>query len=141
MNNKMSGSIYRITDNNSGKFVPLVDGDHSYTHQEFETLQKLQLYKSKKLYNKEKLVTKENDEWKYYMVEDGTIFKMNDDYFFYRLNINTFQWIRDQRLVSLYNDCFLRFKELPGFEDYYEVLDTEEKYKSLDVDLNEGRHL
>ena len=132
MNNEMNGADYRITLNESGKFTPLVKGDHSQTQREFETMQKLKIYISEKKYNGEKLVQKNDGSWKYYLVEDGNIFKMNDDYYCYRLDLSNFTWIHDQRIISIINDGFLKCKELVNFDDYYE---------NQDLDLSKGRHL
>lgn len=128
----ISSSDYRITDNNSGLFTRITDGDHSQTQMEFETMQKIKMYLSRKMFNGEELIKNNNEGWKYYLVEDGTIFKKNEDYHFYRLDLNKFQWVHDQSLISLYYDSFLKFKELLNFEDYYEISNS---------DLNKGRHL
>lgn len=100
---------------------------------EIETLNKLGSYliENKNLANNKE--QKKDIKEKYYIIEDGRIFKLEEDSFsFYQLNMNTKKWESNQNLASLYYDSFLRFQELLDFQDYYETAEQ---------DLNRGMHL
>lgn len=74
-----------------------------------------------KLYN--------DEDTKYYIVEDGNIFKYNEKYnLFYRLDLEKFQWIYTPSYIGLYFDGHLKFEEIPNFKDYYIHEETTPKF-------------
>ena len=90
------------------------------TGHEFKTTVKLKRYKMFSLIDGIQLINRNDGTAKYYLVEDGTVFKyLEDSFSFYKLNLEDFVWESKQSLASIYFDTYLKFQELPDFEDYY----------------------
>lgn len=97
-----------------------------------ETLAAVQQYIQTKLSTGEPLELKNNQNTKYYLMEDGTIFKyLSENLEFYRLDIKNFVWYLEPSLLSLYFDNTLSFKELPDFKDYFDEYTKEEPNKKV----------
>lgn len=109
-------------------------GSHSYTAEETKTMS----YISKEIIKKEikrvPLELKNNGKNRYFLVENGIVFKYDTEKFlFYQLNLEKMKWQENQYLASLFYDSYLKFQELLDFKDYYDNDDQ--------LDLNSGRHL
>lgn len=132
-NNNVNLIDDRITVN-SGDFIvkKSVLGGHSLTEREFNTKSMLRKYIMLNKFNGKTLEPKNVNGVKYFLAEDGTVFKYDESNFsFYRLSLNDFVWDYDQSLSSLYYDAYLRFQEFVDFEDYYPNRE--------DLDLSSGR--
>ena len=85
-----------------------------------QTLSSVQQYIQDKKASGEQLELRNNHNTKYYLMEDGTIFKyLNNELEFYRLDTRKFVWYIDPSLLDLYFDNTLTFKEIPDFQDYF----------------------
>lgn len=109
-------------------------GSRSYTIEETKTMSYINKEILKKQIRGEALELKNDNKTRYFLVEDGTVFKYNaETYLFYQLNLETMMWNVNQDLASLYYDTYLRFQELIDFKDYYDI--------DNQLDLNSGGHL
>lgn len=109
-------------------------GCHSYTVEETNTMSFINAELMKKRIDGEKLELKNDSKTRYYLVENGIVFKCDtENYLLYQLNLKTMKWNLNQNLASLYFDTSLRFQELTNFKDYYEI--------DEELDLSSGRHL
>lgn len=109
-------------------------GSHSYTVAETKTMSFINKEILKKQIRGETLELKNNNKTRYFLVEDGTVFKYDTEaLLFYQLNLEKMRWYLNQSLEPLYYDTYLRFQELVDFKDYYDV--------DKCLDLNSGRHL
>lgn len=85
-----------------------------------KTLSSVQQYIQDKKATGEQLELRNNPNTKYYLMEDGTIFKyLSNELEFYRLDTKEFVWYLEPSLLSLYFDNTLTFKEIPDFQDYF----------------------
>lgn len=85
-----------------------------------QTLSSVQQYIQDKKATGEQLELRNNPNTKYYLMEDGTIFKyLSNELEFYRLDTKEFVWYLEPSLLSLYFDNTLTFKEIPDFQDYF----------------------
>ncbi len=74
---------------------------------------------------------KNNSNTKYYIAEDGSIFKQNiDNITFYRLELSKFIWFPDPTIIDLFYNNDLSFTELPTFQDYFDELIPEKEITS-----------
>lgn len=65
---------------------------------------------------------KPNDEgYSYYIIEDGRIFKTNDDVICYGLDFTDMTWNEDPTYMSIMYDSFVRYSKLYNFRDYYAI--------------------
>lgn len=114
------------------KYVP---GIHSLTPRESRTKTKLQEFEIKNAILGNKIEIKNSEDKKYYLVEDGTVIKLEEkNYSFYRLNLETYKWDLDQSLLAIFHDSFLKYQEFLDFKDYYsnsEELDLDKGVKRL----------
>lgn len=109
-------------------------GSHSHTVAETYTLSYIKKEILKKQIRGEKLELRNDNRIKYFLVEDGTVFKYNTEtYLFYQFDLETMTWYPNQSLASLYYDTYLKFEELLAFEDYF---DTTNEFT-----INNGRQL
>ncbi len=85
-----------------------------------QTLSSVQQYIQAKRSSGEQLELRNNPNTKYYLMEDGTIFKyLSNELEFYRLDTKEFVWYLEPSLLGLYFDNTLTFKEIPDFQDYF----------------------
>lgn len=85
-----------------------------------QTLFSIQQYIQDKKAAGEQLELRNNPNTKYYLMEDGTIFKyLSNELEFYRLDTKEFVWYLEPSLLGLYFDNTLTFKEIPDFQDYF----------------------
>lgn len=85
-----------------------------------QTLSSVQQYIQAKRASGEQLELRNNLNTKYYLMEDGTIFKyLSNELEFYRLDTKEFVWYLEPSLLGLYFDNTLTFKEIPDFQDYF----------------------
>ena len=130
INNKIS----QLNLENVGFIQKSAVGSHSYTIEETKTMSYINKELLKKQVRGENLELKNDNKTRYFLVEDGTIFKYNTEtLLFYQLNLKTMKWYINQSLTSLYYDTYLKIQELIDFKDYYDIEDQ--------VDRNNGRHL
>lgn len=109
-------------------------GAHSYTFEETKTMTYLDTEILKRQIRGENLELKNDGKSRYFLVENGIVFKYSQDTgLFYQLDLETMTWRLNQRLVSIYYDTYLRFQELLSFKDYYDMGEQ--------MDLDSGRHL
>ncbi len=87
--------------------------------EELDTIQKINEYEKKLLSNNQTLKPNNQDDTKYYIVENGNVFKSINDGIFYELDISKMQWVPNQTYMSLMYDTYLKFSELQNFRDYY----------------------
>lgn len=110
-----------------GHMEKLGMGARRYTIQETETMGYLNKELLKSQIRGEKLTLKNNDKTRYFLVENGTVFKIDESTFlFYQLDLQNLKWVRNQAFAFLYYDSYLRFQELLYFKDYYD--DADELY-------------
>lgn len=85
-----------------------------------QTLSSVQQYIQEKRASGEQLELRNKPNTKYYLMEDGTIFKyLSNELEFYRLDTKEFVWYLEPSLLGLYFDNTLTFKEIPDFQDYF----------------------
>lgn len=109
-------------------------GSRSYTAYETKTVARLEAYKITSQLKGIKLELKNKDNLKYYLVEDGTLFKYDtNELTFYRLNLDDFTWDYDPSLKTIFYDAYLKYQQLLYFEDFY--------VNREDLDLSNGRQL
>jgi len=125
----------RLFDGSLGGYVQHPGyNSRSYTAKEMESITTLKTFKLFKQIDGEQLVLRNKPKNKYYIIQNGVIFKYDEETFsFYKLNLNDFVWESDQTLASIYYDTYLKFQELTSFEDYYP--DREE----LDLSKRNGK--
>ena len=96
---------------------------------------RLQAYADDNQFDDTKFVRRNEDGMKYFFVENGTIFKLDEnEYRFYELDLDEFVWDLKPSLVDLYYDVSLRYSEIEDFNDYY-------LNKSEEFDIDSGRQL
>lgn len=99
------------------------------------TYERLQAYADDNQFDDTKFVRRNEDGMKYFFVENGTIFKLDEnEYRFYELDLDEFVWDLKPSLVDLYYDVSLRYSEIEDFNDYY-------LNKSEEFDIDSGRQL
>lgn len=109
-------------------------GSHSYTAEETKTMSYINKEILKKEIKKAPLVLKNNEKNRYFLLENGIVFKYDtENFLFYQLNLEKMKWQENQNLASLFYDSYLKFQELLDFKDYYDNDDQ--------LDLNSGRHI
>lgn len=97
-----------------------------------QTLTSIEEYVQTKKTSGEELIIRNNPSTKYYLMEDGTIFKyVSEELEFYRLDTIKFKWLSDPSLLGLYFDDTLTFKEIPDFQDYFEEQPKNDEKKSI----------
>lgn len=85
-----------------------------------KTLSDIQQYVESKKSAGENLELKNNSNTKYYLMEDGTVFKyLIEELEFYRLDTKDFTWYSEPSLLGFFFDNTLTFKEIPDFKDYF----------------------
>lgn len=83
-------------------------------------LENIKEYRNKLIELGEPIVKHNLPNTKYFLMEDGTIFKsIPDDLEFYRLNLDIYQWESDPTLITVFFDNMLKFEELHDFEDIF----------------------
>ena len=117
----------RLTDlDELGHMEKAGEGFRSKTVRETIALNNIERLVMRKQLAGEKLTLRNNDKTRYFMIENGVVFKIVENTWFYELNIETFKWQRNQRIASIYYDGYLRPIELVYFKDYF---DNEEEQK------------
>lgn len=97
-----------------------------------QTLTAVQQYIQKKQSSGETLELKNNHNAKYYLMEDGTIFKyLSKEVEFYILDTKEFIWYPEPSLLGLYFDNTLTFREIPDFKDYFTDYPQKEEKSSI----------
>ena len=91
----------------------------------FKTVGKIQLYRKQKEAGEGTeeafLKGKKKEHVSYYMTEHGQIFKFDKENFkAYELDLHKMTWFRNQDFVSIYLDDYLKYTEMPDFEDDYD---------------------
>ena len=112
-------SYFRMTDSSGIQFhkPSRVGRDHSETHK--ETVSRLEVQKQILLMHlKDNTVTYTNTAEYYCIAADGTVFKKETE-IFYRLDLNKWVWIKDDSLISVWNNQEPIFQEFCDFEDYF----------------------
>lgn len=93
----------------------------------FKTVGKIQLYKKQKEAEKILLKEKKEEHVDYYMTEYGQIFKFDKEHFeSYELDLYKMLWFQNQDFLTIYFDNYLKYTEIPGFEDYYDFKNLKE---------------
>lgn len=96
----------------------------------FKTIGRIQLYrKQKEIEEAEKFFIKKKkmEHVGYYMTEHGKIFKFDKENFkAYELDLHKMSWFRNQDFISIYLGEYLKYTEMPEFEDYYDFRDKDE---------------
>lgn len=87
----------------------------------FKTVGKIQLYKKQKEAEKILLKEKKEEHVDYYMTEYGQIFEFDKEHFeSYELDLYKMIWFQNQNFLTIYFDNYLKYTEIPEFEDYYD---------------------
>lgn len=89
------------------------------TQFELDTINKINSYERNLLDQNPSLKPNNNGESRYFIVQDGRIFKTSDFISYYGLDTSTMEWTYDQTYMSIMNDMYLKFSELRNFRDYY----------------------
>lgn len=111
------------------------EGFRSKTIQETIALNNIEKMVHRKQFAGEELTLRNNDRTRYFIMENGVVFKIDDETFFFELNPETLKWHMNQGLASAYYSNYLRPMELVYFKDYF---DNEEE---MELDGGSGRHL
>ncbi len=112
-------SAFRISDSSGIQFhkPSRVGIDHSATAE--ETRSRLEIQKWIMLTRlKDNAISCKNTAEYYCIAADGTVFKKENEGF-YRLDLNKWIWIRDDLLISIWNNQGPVFEEFRDFEDYF----------------------
>ena len=97
----------------------LISRGYEVTEQELETIEKL---------NANELLLMDEDptiepinisNCNYYITEDGKVFKCENGYQYYGLNMDTMEWENNQIYMDLFYKNNIKYSELLNFRDYY----------------------
>lgn len=135
VNNNDNNKVRLTSLDEIGHMEKAGEGFRSKTIKETIALNNIERMVMKRRLNGEKLKLRNNDKTRYFILENGVVFKIDDNTFFYELNQETLQWQSNQAIASIYYDGFLRPMELVYFKDYF---DNEEE---MELDGGSGRHL
>lgn len=86
---------------------------------ELDTISKINDYERALLQNNPSLKPRDVGETRYFICENGKVFKTPDGGLFFGLDTDSMEWIPDQTYMSIAYDTALKFSELKNFRDYY----------------------
>lgn len=98
------------------------------TPQELDSINLLRKNQEEYALNNPNAVVHNEEKTKYYIVEDGRVFKEVDSSAFYGLDMESMEWVRDQSYMSMFYDTSFKFSELKNFRDYYSEKKREETF-------------
>jgi hypothetical protein len=87
--------------------------------EELDTIEKINNREREILANDSSAKPIEDNSSKYFIVENGKVFKETTDGLYYELDTDSMEWDLNQDYMSLRFDTYLKFSELKNFRDYY----------------------
>lgn len=122
---KQSRNISRIIDSQYDNYnslpltIDLISRGYEVTDQELETIDRLNANELL-LINEDPMIEPTNlANCNYYITEDGRVFKCENGYQYYGLNMETMEWENNQTFMDLFYKNNMKYSELLNFRDYY----------------------
>ena len=94
--------------------------------EELNTIKIINNYEKQLLNDNPSLKPNNSSNTKYYIVENGKVYKVIDEEEYFELDTDKMEWNLDPTYMGLMYDTYLKFSELKNFRDYYIEKEKEE---------------